>query len=391
MRRIHLANRIRSMAPFMTSTETNRPFDRKDPTSREEWSALEVQLLGDWEARRQAVQALGRGKLAEGSRPGHALELVTKYLDDEDQHVRRTALEAAVRLSLPPPPHEDMTTEEAAAATERRQRAQESEVMQNLLQQVMLRLAEDQDWGVRKVALSAVAEMATRGHLKALQAVQVYLSDKDDDVRGAAAVAIGKLAPRGEEEWLQKLFQLLEDDDEGVRQAAVTAVGRVAPKGHGEAIHRLRDLAHDEDDDKVRRVELYGFSNINTGEWTDGLVALLVREAVSDTSDNKKWVLFDGPVDAIWIENMNTVLDDNKMLCLANGERIKLPPTMTMMFEVQDLKVASPATISRCGMVWESQPFHTHRGLSNRLLEKRATQILDINGGLKPPKSSIKK
>lgn len=96
--------------------------------------------------------------------------------------------------------------------------------------------------------------------------------------------------------------------------------------------------------------ELYGFSNINTGEWTDGLVALLVREAVSDTSDNKKWVLFDGPVDAIWIENMNTVLDDNKMLCLANGERIKLPPTMTMMFEVQDLKVASPATISRCGM-----------------------------------------
>lgn len=103
--------------------------------------------------------------------------------------------------------------------------------------------------------------------------------------------------------------------------------------------------------------ELYGFSNINTGEWTDGLVALLVREAVSDTSDNKKWVLFDGPVDAIWIENMNTVLDDNKMLCLANGERIKLPPTMTMMFEVQDLKVASPATISRCGMVY-LEPVH---------------------------------
>ena len=74
--------------------------------------------------------------------------------------------------------------------------------------------------------------------------------------------------------------------------------------------------------------ELYGSFNLNTGEWTDGLIAILVREAVSDNSDNKKWVNFDGPVDAIWIENMNTVLDDNKMLCLANGERIKLPPTI---------------------------------------------------------------
>ncbi|CAD7972922.1 unnamed protein product [Amoebophrya sp. A25] len=103
--------------------------------------------------------------------------------------------------------------------------------------------------------------------------------------------------------------------------------------------------------------ELYGSFNLNTGEWTDGLIAILVREAVSDTSENKKWVNFDGPVDAIWIENMNTVLDDNKMLCLANGERIKLPPTMTMMFEVNDLAVASPATVSRCGMVY-MEPVH---------------------------------
>jgi len=103
--------------------------------------------------------------------------------------------------------------------------------------------------------------------------------------------------------------------------------------------------------------ELFGSANPNTGEWKDGLVAVLVREAVADTTDNKKWVNFDGPVDAIWIENMNTVLDDNKMLCLANGERIKLPPTMTMMFEVNDLSQASPATVSRCGMVY-LEPVH---------------------------------
>lgn len=98
--------------------------------------------------------------------------------------------------------------------------------------------------------------------------------------------------------------------------------------------------------------ELYGELSKATNEWTDGLVAYIVREAKDDSSPRKWWLIFDGPVDSLWIENMNTVLDDNKTLCLANGERIRLTPRMTMLFEVLDLAVASPATVSRCGMVY---------------------------------------
>ena len=132
--------------------------------------------------------------------------------------------------------------------------------------------------------------------------------------------------------------------------------------------------------------ELYGEFNIMTNEWKDGIVPKLVRsvcQALVDGSDNRKWIIFDGPVDAIWIENMNTVLDDNKTLCLANSERIKLPHTLHMMFEVQDLKVASPATVSRCGMVYMEQ---VHVGLLslvrtwgiNKLSEILPTEISNL-------------
>ncbi|KAI9728167.1 MAG: hypothetical protein M1828_004628 [Chrysothrix sp. TS-e1954] len=109
-------------------------------------------------------------------------------------------------------------------------------------------------------------------------------------------------------------------------------------------------------DPKVMSKEsLYGSLDSTTREWTDGLFTSILRKILDNLrgeSSKRHWIVFDGDVDPEWVENLNSVLDDNKILTLPNGERLVLPPNVRVLFEVETLKYATPATVSRCGMVW---------------------------------------
>ncbi|XP_076442165.1 cytoplasmic dynein 1 heavy chain 1-like isoform X5 [Babylonia areolata] len=165
-------------------------------------------------------------------------------------------------------------------------------------------------------------------------------------------------------QWVEKVLQLYQ----------ITALHHglmmVGPSGSGkstawhvllkalERVEGREGVAHVIDPKSISKETLYGNLDPNTREWTDGLFTHILRKIIDNVRgelSKRQWIIFDGDVDPEWVENLNSVLDDNKLLTLPNGERLGIPPNVRIMFEVQDLRFATLATVSRCGMVWFSE------------------------------------
>ncbi|RMZ70649.1 dynein heavy chain [Pyrenophora seminiperda CCB06] len=163
--------------------------------------------------------------------------------------------------------------------------------------------------------------------------------------------------------WMTKIIQLyqIQKLHHGVMMVGSSGSGKSAAWrtliSALQAVEGVEGVWHVIDPKVMSKEQLYGTLDSTTREWTDGLFTHTLRKIVDNLrgEDSKRhWIVFDGDVDPEWVENLNSVLDDNKLLTLPNGERLNLPSNVRIMFEVETLKYATLATVSRCGMVWFS-------------------------------------
>ncbi|RLN47693.1 hypothetical protein BBJ29_000554 [Phytophthora kernoviae] len=122
--------------------------------------------------------------------------------------------------------------------------------------------------------------------------------------------------------------------------------------------------------------ELYGYMTLDN-DWKDGVLSAIMRNMSKNVTpfneaQSYKWVVLDGDIDAVWIESMNTVMDDNKVLTLVSNERIPLTKSMRLVFEISSLINATPATVSRAGM---------HHYMDARELQLRLEQTIEKRSG----------
>ena len=132
--------------------------------------------------------------------------------------------------------------------------------------------------------------------------------------------------------------------------------------------------------------ELYGYMTLSK-DWRDGVLSIIMRGMAKNFPDqgfhdyqSYKWVVLDGDIDAVWIESMNTVMDDNKVLTLVSNERVPLSEAMRMVFEINSLKNATPATVSRAGILYINESDIGWRPFVESWLLKRDLAGLDPSG-----------
>ncbi|XP_045114160.1 dynein heavy chain, cytoplasmic-like isoform X3 [Portunus trituberculatus] len=188
-----------------------------------------------------------------------------------------------------------------------------------------------------------------------------FLVCGEGEEQGAHWMEKGSIPGEG---WCEKVLQLyqISNLNHGLMMVGPSGSGkstawRVLLKAL-ERFEGVEGVAHVIDPKAMSKEALYGVLDPNTREWTDGLFTHILRKIIDNVRgeiNKRQWIIFDGDVDPEWVENLNSVLDDNKLLTLPNGERLSIPPNVRIMFEVQDLKYATLATVSRCGMVWFSE------------------------------------
>ncbi|KAJ5337919.1 hypothetical protein N7452_004647 [Penicillium brevicompactum] len=188
------------------------------------------------------------------------------------------------------------------------------------------------------------------------------------------------------EMWINKALQLyqIQSIHHGVMMVGKSGAGKSAAwKILLQAMQRIEGVegvSHIIDSKVMSKEALYGNLDSTTREWTDGLFTGILRKIVDNLrgEDSKRhWIVFDGDVDPEWVENLNSVLDDNKLLTLPNGERLNLPPNVRIMFEVESLKYATLATVSRCGMVWFNADTVTPTMMISNYVESLRTKVFE--------------
>lgn len=128
---------------------------------------------------------------------------------------------------------------------------------------------------------------------------------------------------------------------------------------------------------------LLGHMDLDTREWFDGVLVAAARSAVSEELTTSTWIICDGDIDPEWIEALNSVLDDNRLLTLPSGERIQFGPNVNFIFETHDLKYASPATVSRMGMIYFSECVNNQSYISGWLQQQPADRRESLDSWIK--------